>query len=436
MNDSALEETIKVPEVLPLLPVRDVVVFPYMILPLFVSREMSIGAVDAALSRDRLIMLAAQKNVSDDDPSPRDIYAVGTVAMIMRMLKLPDGRVKILVQGLSKARITDFEQRTPIFQVRVDTIAEQPPVGDDLEIEALMRTVKEQLEQVSNYGKVMPSDVMMIVDGLPPSTTIEMEDSLDDYICEQVALCSLPLAPGECEAAGGSLGGHGHCFESTLFLELDGTGDLAGFERSLAVPVFCEIHTGPRNPGDPVQTFSADIYRLLGELFGDPDFCAFTVTAGTDFGLPCPGEITLTELPSGDFAVESFFDVTYTVNFTGCPGSILEGRSGTTLGTIRWEQGGPSLIEEFDLAFVITGEADCDCLVKGDVNNDGVASPLDVAFLVKYVYLSQDALAERPDCPYPKGDMNCDDSVSPLDVSFLVSYVYKSLDALCDGCVD
>ena len=164
MNDSALEETIKVPEVLPLLPVRDVVVFPYMILPLFVSREMSIGAVDAALSRDRLIMLSAQQNVSDDNPSPRDIYSVGTVAMIMRMLKLPDGRVKILVQGLSKARILDFEQRTPIFQVRVETIPEQPAVGEELEIEALTRTVKEELEQVANYGKVLSSDVMMIVD--------------------------------------------------------------------------------------------------------------------------------------------------------------------------------------------------------------------------------------------------------------------------------
>ena len=163
-SDLSLEETFKVPEVLPLLPVRDVVVFPYMILPLFVSRDLSIGAVDEALMKDRLIMLAAQKNMADEKPSPRDIYSVGTVAMIMRMLKLPDGRVKILVQGLSKARILDYEQRTPIYQVRVEAINNETIVGDELEIEALMRNVREQLEQVVNFGKMMSSDVMMVVD--------------------------------------------------------------------------------------------------------------------------------------------------------------------------------------------------------------------------------------------------------------------------------
>ena len=99
-------EELKIPDILPLLPVRDVVVYPYMILPLFVGREISIAAVDYALSRDRLIFLATQKDVSEEEPAPDAIFRVGTVAMIMRMLKLPDGRVKILVQGLAKARIT------------------------------------------------------------------------------------------------------------------------------------------------------------------------------------------------------------------------------------------------------------------------------------------------------------------------------------------
>jgi len=92
------KKNVPIPEELPLLPVRDVVIFPYMILPLFVGREKSIAAVDTALSRDRLIFLATQKELGDEEPEPADIYNVGTVAMIMRMLKLPDGRVKILVQ--------------------------------------------------------------------------------------------------------------------------------------------------------------------------------------------------------------------------------------------------------------------------------------------------------------------------------------------------
>jgi ATP-dependent Lon protease len=166
MNDSPMEETFKVPEVLPLLPVRDVVVFPYMILPLFVSRELSIGAVDAALMKDRLIMLAAQRNVAEDVPAPKDIYAVGTVAMIMRMLKLPDGRVKILVQGLTKARIQDFEQRTPIYKVHVTPISDRPVAAENVEIEAMMRAVREQLEKIVNLGKLLSSDVMMVVDSV------------------------------------------------------------------------------------------------------------------------------------------------------------------------------------------------------------------------------------------------------------------------------
>jgi len=164
MSQNPLEETLRIPEVLPLLPLRDVVVFPFMILPLFVTREMSIGSIDAALSKDRLIMLTAQKDIVQEDPDPQDMYSIGTVAMIMRMLKLPDGRVKIMVQGLTKARILDFEQRTPIYQVHVEPIPEEDPPEMTLEIEALMRNVKEQLEQVINLGKMLSTDVMMVVE--------------------------------------------------------------------------------------------------------------------------------------------------------------------------------------------------------------------------------------------------------------------------------
>ena len=164
----AIQETeeLKIPEMLPLLPVRDVVVYPYMILPLFVGREMSITAVDKALAGDRLIFLATQKDLGDDDPSPEAIYQVGTVAMIMRMLKLPDGRVKVLVQGLAKARIVSFESLEPCFEVKLERIIEPPPPEESLELEALVRAVKDQLGKIIALGKAVSPEVIVIVENM------------------------------------------------------------------------------------------------------------------------------------------------------------------------------------------------------------------------------------------------------------------------------
>jgi ATP-dependent Lon protease len=164
----AIQETeeLKIPEMLPLLPVRDVVVYPYMILPLFVGREMSISAVDKALAGDRLIFLATQKNLGDDDPTPEAIYQVGTVAMIMRMLKLPDGRVKVLVQGLAKAKIVSFESLEPCFEVKLERIIEPPPPEESLELEALVRAVKDQLGKIIALGKAVSPEVIVIVENM------------------------------------------------------------------------------------------------------------------------------------------------------------------------------------------------------------------------------------------------------------------------------
>ncbi|MHC4333584.1 MAG: hypothetical protein ACYSUV_07525, partial [Planctomycetota bacterium] len=186
-----------------------------------------------------------------------------------------------------------------------------------------------------------PNDVFRITEGLPDETTIEMEGILMDFFCDNqpYGICSLKLPAGECEMSGGSLTGDGHCFEATLDLDVTGTGSLAGFNRHLAVPVNGEVHTAPRNPGDPVQSFVTDFYRLDGELFGDPDFCTLIVTWGTNYDLPSPGQMTLTELPDARYAVDSFFDITYSIEFEGCPASPLEDYNGTTTGTIRMETG-------------------------------------------------------------------------------------------------
>jgi ATP-dependent Lon protease len=166
MENRQETEELNIPDVLPLLPVRDVVVYPYMILPLFVGREISINAVDYALSKDRMIFLATQKDVGDEDPAPESIYEVGTVAMIMRMLKLPDGRVKILVQGLTKARITEYLAEKPFYSVRIERMVEPAAVENTLEAEALIRTVKEELAKIVALGKAVSPEVMVIVENM------------------------------------------------------------------------------------------------------------------------------------------------------------------------------------------------------------------------------------------------------------------------------
>jgi ATP-dependent Lon protease len=149
-----------------MLPVRDLVLFPYMILPLFVGREKSLAAVDTALAGDRLIFLAAQRVLEVEEPSADDIYPVGTVAMIMRMLKLPDGRVKVLVQGVARARISEVLEQAPHFSVRLEAVEEPLAAEAVLETEALMRTVREQLAQIAGLGRSLPGDVMNILDNI------------------------------------------------------------------------------------------------------------------------------------------------------------------------------------------------------------------------------------------------------------------------------
>ncbi|MEW6247823.1 MAG: endopeptidase La [Nitrospirota bacterium] len=159
-------QNIDIPDQLPLLPVRDIVVFPYMVLPLFVGREMSIKAIEAALAGNRMIFLATQKALDVENPKPDDIHSVGTVGIIMRMLKLPDERIKILVQGLAKGKVEEYIQTEPYYSVRISKVAEAKPPMPSLETEAVMRTVKEQIERIVSLGKVLIPDVMVVIENL------------------------------------------------------------------------------------------------------------------------------------------------------------------------------------------------------------------------------------------------------------------------------
>uniref|UniRef100_UPI0040567904 LON peptidase substrate-binding domain-containing protein n=1 Tax=Candidatus Electronema sp. TaxID=2698783 RepID=UPI0040567904 len=156
-----------IPEELPMMAVRDVVVFNYMILPLFVGRPNSVSAVNEAMSGSKMLMLVTQKEISSDKPEPEELYEVGMVVQIMRTLKLPDGRLKVLVQALAKAKITDYKQKEPHFRVGIALVEEDEPSAEiTVEIEALMRLVREQTEKIMSLRGILSADLMGVVNSI------------------------------------------------------------------------------------------------------------------------------------------------------------------------------------------------------------------------------------------------------------------------------
>jgi ATP-dependent Lon protease len=161
------ESQLKIPEVLPVLPLRDIVVFPFMIVPLFVSRDRSIRAVDQSLSESRLIFLTAQRDINQEEPTTTDLYQTGTVSIIMRMLKLPDGRIRILAQGLTRARVEYFDETSrPYLQAKITVIPEQGIENPNVELTALIRSVRGALEKAVSLGKNVSSEVMVLMANL------------------------------------------------------------------------------------------------------------------------------------------------------------------------------------------------------------------------------------------------------------------------------
>jgi hypothetical protein len=246
---------------------------------------------------------------------------------------------------------------------------------------------------------------------------------------------------------GGSLGGYVEQFEATLDVDVYGTGELTGFNRHLAVPLTCVTHSGPRSPGASVQEFEIDMYDLQGQLFGDPDFCELIITAGTNLGMPGPGETILRELPSGEYAVESFFDITYQIQFEGCPASQLEDYSGATTGTIRINTGTTqpycegACPEGQECEEVITYNEDgtldiccqcmetvCDC-TPGNCNGDLTINILDITYLIAYLYKGGAAPVPYALC---SGDPTCNCAANILDITYLIAYLYKGGPAPCD----
>jgi len=160
------EKDATLPETLPLMSVRDIVIFNDMLLPLFVGREKSVRAVEEAVAKNGYLFLATQKDPGIENPEQDQIFSVGTVSRILRMLKLPDGSVKALVQGIAKARIVKYVSKRSLYRVKIEIIEEEPVKEIDLEIEALMRNVREHSEKILALRGEMTSDVGTILENI------------------------------------------------------------------------------------------------------------------------------------------------------------------------------------------------------------------------------------------------------------------------------
>ncbi len=176
------DQKLHVPTKLPVLMLRDIVVFPYMVVPLFVGREKSKNAIDTALSSDRMILLLTQKNMEIEEPKREDVFDVGTVALVMRMLKLPDGRVRILAQGLVRARVEALEEDKPHYSAKIKVLHDIEKAEKAIEVEALIRNVRNGLHKASPLGKNIPPEILII------ATNVEEPGRLADLTAANLEL--------------------------------------------------------------------------------------------------------------------------------------------------------------------------------------------------------------------------------------------------------
>jgi ATP-dependent Lon protease len=185
--------------VYPVLPLRDIVVFPHMIVPLFVGREKSIKALEEVMREDKKVLLVAQKNAADDDPAPAALYQVGTVASVLQLLKLPDGTVKVLVEGASRAKIAGFTPREDFYEAIVEIMAADQ--GTDKETEALARTVVSQFDSYVKLNKKVPQEVLatlsQITDYAKLADTVAAHLAIK--LAEKQELLEIPSVSGRLE---------------------------------------------------------------------------------------------------------------------------------------------------------------------------------------------------------------------------------------------
>jgi len=185
MTDETTEKPVEMIQsgTFPVLPLRDIVVFPYMIVPLFVGREKSIAALDDVVQSEKQILLAAQKNASDDDPQEDDVYTVGTLASVLQLLKLPDGTVKVLVEGTQRARIKNYTGNGEFFEAEVEAVEEN--VGSEEEIEALARSAVSQFENYVKLNKKISHEVLGTVSQIDDYA--KLADTIASHLAIKIA---------------------------------------------------------------------------------------------------------------------------------------------------------------------------------------------------------------------------------------------------------
>jgi ATP-dependent Lon protease len=171
-----------VPDVLPLVPIRDNVYFPHMIFPLFVGREKSVKALDAAMEGGRFILLAAQKQLATEDPEPDDVHGMGIAAEVMQILKVPDGTVRVMLEGVRRVRLAQFLQTEPYLLVKTEPVETEEE--QSLEIEALTRSITAQFEQIVNLGKNIPPEALINVLNLDDGG--RLADTITPYLSLRV----------------------------------------------------------------------------------------------------------------------------------------------------------------------------------------------------------------------------------------------------------
>ena len=232
--------------------------------------------------------------------------------------------VLLLLPSLANAVLVDLELPSPsVLPNAVGTVVTLPTSVDIID-------ASEENGSYANQN-VAADEVFRISDGLPVGTEIKINGRLDEFLC---------VGPGtsgaSCDFAGGVLGGEVQTRDGVFIMEMEGTGLLAGFARTIYLPINIIAENGPRVPGDAVQDFDNEMVQLQGAIMGDPDFDILIIRAGRNFGLPSPGHTTLTRqgAPGSEFEVESFFDLFYEIEFTGALGSDLDGLSGTTQDTV------------------------------------------------------------------------------------------------------
>src|SRR6202020_2500360 len=170
-------------DVYPVLPLRDIVVFPHMIVPLFVGREKSIRALEEVMKNDALIMLATQKNASDDDPTPDSIYETGTLASVLQLLKLPDGTVKVLVEGLERARVEKYTERSEYYEATAVALADTDATS--VEAEALARSVVSDFESYVKLNKKISAEVVGVVQAI--TDFAKLGDQVASHLAVKIA---------------------------------------------------------------------------------------------------------------------------------------------------------------------------------------------------------------------------------------------------------